>query len=82
MASCKEPEAAAALVALYGKGSTVRLDHGKVLWREGTEDQEAGESYDYASHVIQTREQAIGAESYDKVYGAGAADRVCAGRGI
>ena len=45
MASCKELEAAAALVALYGDGATIRDGHTKLLYRNGT-DGEAGDSYD------------------------------------
>jgi hypothetical protein len=37
-ASCKRAEDAAALVSLYGDGSTIRLGHGIVLWREGAEE--------------------------------------------
>ena len=46
-AACKEPEAAAAVVSLYGSGSTIRLGHAKrdTVWTEGV-DGDAGDSYD------------------------------------
>jgi len=46
-ASCKELEACAALVALYGEGSTIRWGHAKrdTLFTQGV-DGDAGESYD------------------------------------
>lgn len=46
MGSCKEPEAAAALVAFYGTGATIRYDHKRVVWTEGQEECRATESYD------------------------------------
>ena len=48
-AACKEPEAAAALVCIYGDGATIRLDHRVILWTEGAESQPAGESYDHVA---------------------------------
>ena len=56
MAACKEPEGAACLMTLYGEGATVRLNHKRVLWTEGKEKQEAGNSYDFASLTMQRRE--------------------------
>lgn len=50
-AAAKEIEAAAAVVSMYGPGSSIRLGHTKVVWREGV-DGDAGESYDnVAVHV-------------------------------
>ncbi len=46
-ASCKEIEAAAALMSLYSNGATIRIDHSPkwTVWTEGT-DGWASESYD------------------------------------
>ena len=51
----KDAEDAAALVALRGDGGTVRYGHRFVVWTEGSEDQPAGESYDYAAGVMLDR---------------------------
>lgn len=58
IASCKYREDAAVLVAARGKGATVRLGHSPkwVIWREGSESQSAGHSYDYAANVMAGRE--------------------------
>ncbi len=53
-ASCKEPEAAGAVVALYGGGATIRDGHTKVVWTEGT-DGWAGESYDAVALLVYDR---------------------------
>ena len=48
-AACKEPEAAAAVVSLYGPGATIRTGHTRrnTVWVEGEDgDGEAGASYD------------------------------------
>lgn len=42
-------EMAAAMVAVLGDGATVRTGGGQVVWREGAEEQSAGESYDTAA---------------------------------
>ena len=46
-ASCKEVEAAAAIVGFYGEGATIRASHDKrhIVWTEGV-DGWAIESYD------------------------------------
>ncbi len=61
-AACKEPEAAACLMNLYGNGSTIRYGHQKrdIAWTEGV-DGHAFESFDeVAEHcaalVIRIRE--------------------------
>ena len=43
-AACKYPEDAAALVAVLGKGATIRIGHssGAIVWREGYMKQSAG----------------------------------------
>jgi hypothetical protein len=48
-AACKEPEAAGVLVSFYGDGATIRDGHARVVWREGSEDQPASESYDHVA---------------------------------
>jgi hypothetical protein len=53
-AACVHAEDAAALVAIFGDGATVR--HGrKVVWTEGSEDASAGASYDHAAGVMHKR---------------------------
>ncbi len=55
-AACKEPEAAAALMALYGDGSTIRFATRRAkrdaLWVEGSEEQPAGESWDHVAITV------------------------------
>lgn len=57
-AACKEPEAAASLMGLYGPGSTVRYGHSvrSIVWREGVEhDGEAYDSWDEAAITMMRR---------------------------
>jgi hypothetical protein len=55
-AACKEPEAAAALVAFYGDAATIRYDHGVTLWKQGFNfDGDAGESYDFTAQTMWQR---------------------------
>ena len=56
IAACKEIEAAAALVALYGNGATIRPYHKQPLWVEG-KDGCAGDSYDLVRDTIYARLQ-------------------------
>ena len=49
VASCKFAEDAAAVVALHGTGAKIKHYHKQVLWHEGAEDQEAGESFDHVA---------------------------------
>lgn len=58
LASCKYAEDAAAIVALNGEGSTIRLGHTIILWTEGKETCPAYESYDTVASVVDEREQA------------------------
>ena len=51
----KDAEDAAALVYLRGEGGTVRYDHKHIVWREGVEEQSAGDSYDFAAGVMHKR---------------------------
>lgn len=57
IASCVHLEDAAALAALYGDGAQVRDGHQKqyTLWTEGAEQISAGESYDMAAAIMQSR---------------------------
>jgi len=55
IAACKEPSDAAALVALYGNGATLRYGHRLILWTEGAESQNANNSYDYVAVTVQDR---------------------------
>jgi hypothetical protein len=56
-ASCVDIAAAAALMSFYGNGAEIRNGHAKksVLWREGSESQPAGESYDFVVGTVQSR---------------------------
>jgi hypothetical protein len=56
VASCKYLEDAACLCALYGNGTTVRVGHSTVIWREGAEEIPAGESYDRAAQIMSFHE--------------------------
>lgn len=55
--SLKYGEDAAALVAVYGDGATIRYGHSRahIVWNEGTESFPAGESYDGVAQLIQER---------------------------
>ena len=57
-AACKEVEAAATIVSFYGDGSTIRYQHGLVVWREGSgekADGPAAESFDNVAEVAYRR---------------------------
>jgi hypothetical protein len=54
-AACKRPEEAACLVTFLGDGATVRLEHRRVVWTEGSEAQPAAESYDKAAAIMLQR---------------------------
>lgn len=53
----KHVEDAAPVVALLGYGATIRDGHRvrDVVWREGYEEQSAGESYDFVAAVAHDR---------------------------
>lgn len=55
MAATRDGVAAAELVALYGPGATIRTTKGEILWTEGSESQEAGESFDFVEETIYVR---------------------------
>jgi hypothetical protein len=57
VAACKYAEDAAALVAVLGTGTTIRLGHRFVVWTEGAEAIPAGESYDTVAATIAERER-------------------------
>lgn len=65
LASCVEPEGAAALVALSGEGATIRNGHAKknAVWVEGSEAQTAAESYDFVAITIHDRTTATTIEA-------------------
>lgn len=57
IAACKHVEDAAALVAFRGVGSTIRFGHrvSDIVWTEGSESQDAHESYDHVAELVQKR---------------------------
>jgi hypothetical protein len=54
VASVRDTEGASLLMDLYGDGSTIRLDHRRIVWTEG-KDGRASESYDQTAIKIQER---------------------------
>lgn len=54
---CKYSEDAAAMVSV--SGGVVKWQHRQILWLEGQEEFEAGESYDECAHVIRSRMNGI-----------------------
>ncbi len=56
-AATKRPEEAAAVVSLLGEGATIRNGHAnnRTVWREGSEAQPAGESYDFVAKTVYER---------------------------
>jgi hypothetical protein len=71
VAACKHPEDAAALVAM--SGGVVKLGHSVIVWCEGSEEFEAGDSYDRAASIMQQRAHDHNVSQYERVYGKGAA---------
>lgn len=56
VAACKHAEDAAAIVAAYGSGATIRWNHRRILWEEGKETAgKAGDSYDIVASVVNER---------------------------
>jgi predicted TIM-barrel enzyme len=57
VAACKHAEDAAAIIAAYGDGSSIRVGHSKsyTVWHEGLEGQPAAESYDHVAQVVAKR---------------------------
>jgi hypothetical protein len=54
VASIRDTEGASLLMDLYGDGSTIRLDHRRIVWTEG-KDGRASQSYDETAIKIQER---------------------------
>lgn len=75
-AACHEPAAAGVLVAFYGAGATIRVDHRWTVWKEGSEAFSAAESYDRLAEIIDDRRLAINRKAYDRIHGEGASARV------
>lgn len=69
----KDATDAACMVALRGEGATVRYDHKHIVWREGAEDDWAGNSYDHAAGVIHERVAALFRAGSDRRAAAAAA---------
>lgn len=55
IAACKYAEDAAAVVALYGDGATIKYQHSWLVWTEGSEIAEAATSYDFVAQTIWNR---------------------------
>ena len=55
IAACKYSDDAAAVVAQYGAGATIRWNHAQIMWHEGSEDFLAGESYARVAEVCRKR---------------------------
>ncbi len=60
LATCKFPEDAAALVALYGPGARILYMGQTSVWVEGNESQDAGESYDHVAETVIDRAKKLG----------------------
>lgn len=54
VASVRDTEGASLLMDLYGDGSTIRLDHKRIVWTEG-KDGRASLSYDQTAIKIRER---------------------------
>ena len=54
VASVRDTDGASLLMDLYGTGSTIRLDHRRIVWTEG-KDGRASESYDQTAITIKER---------------------------
>jgi hypothetical protein len=52
VAACKYVEEAAAIVAMRGEGWTIRAGHRYIVWHEGHEADEAGNSYDFVAETV------------------------------
>lgn len=63
VASTKNPEEAAILVAALGTGTQIKFEHHTPVWTEGEEEQPAGDSYDHVAEVCNARVNAQRAES-------------------
>ena len=75
-AACKNPESAAVLASWLGDGATVRLGHRFTVWTEGSEQQPAAESWDFAAGLMLTRVQTRGREAQARANERRIADRI------
>ncbi len=64
--SVMHAEDAAALVSLHTDG-TVKWKHAVTVWREGKEEQSAGDSYDSAAAVMYERVDAYNRKRYARL---------------
>lgn len=55
VAACKYAEDAAAVVAAYGDGTTIRFGHRTVVFTQGSDDADAGDSYDDVAALVNVR---------------------------
>lgn len=60
LAMTRYGEDAAAMVAVFGDGSTVRDRRGNIVWTEGKEEIAAGDSYDRAAVIMNQRANDLG----------------------
>jgi hypothetical protein len=67
IAACKYAEDAAALVSMAG--GLVKHGHSLIVWREGSEEFSAGESYDGAARIMERRRYDNYAAAYVKMHG-------------
>ena len=67
IAACKHIEDAAAVVALYNEGATIRWMHSKIVWKEGAENFPASESYDEVARIVTERIDEIQRKSMLKI---------------
>lgn len=54
-AACRDTYLSAACIVVLGTGATIRYDHSVVVWTEGAEAIEAGESFDTVAEVVAGR---------------------------
>jgi hypothetical protein len=79
-AACKEIEAAASLMGLYGEGATIRANHAKswTVWEEPPFDPDADYSYDHIAACAYGRLEELQNAHREKIakrYGLGGATR-------
>jgi hypothetical protein len=65
----KHPSMAAAMIAMTSApGQTIRFGHSFVVWREGSEEIEAGESFDQVAQTVFERVSAMQEKQYARTY--------------
>lgn len=67
VAACKYAEDAACLVSMAG--GVVKHGHSLIVWREGSEEFSAGESYDRAAQIMESRRYESYRVAYESVHG-------------